>query len=188
MDFQTFLIGVAIFLCRCCDVSLGTMRTIAVVNGRILTSFLLGFVEISIWLAIISIVLVKVEETPILGLFYAFGFSSGNVLGIYLERILPIGNLTLRIFIKEKDLYIVDKLREKGLRVTVVEGSGKDGKVFLLFIFLPKKKLKKVWKIIKDIRKEVFYTLDYGGQAQKTKKPRLPSFSTSWYGNKKKFK
>ncbi|MCF8054585.1 MAG: DUF5698 domain-containing protein [Deltaproteobacteria bacterium] len=182
---ETILLGLLVFTCRCVDVSCGTMRTIAVVNGRILASFLLGLVEVSVWLTVISFLLPTIQQAPLLGVFYALGYSSGNVLGVYLERLLPIGNLTLRIFLAEKDIPVIDKIRAANFRVTAFEGKGRDGRIILLFVFIKKKNLRKVLRMIKEQESNIFYTVDYGGE---THNNILTTETNSFWRNWKKSK
>ena len=95
------LTGLAIFLARIVDVSLGTLRTISIVQGRTWVSFWLGFVEIIIWLWVISTVIPQVREIPILAIFYAFGFACGNMVGIRIERWLAFGHIIIRVISRE---------------------------------------------------------------------------------------
>jgi hypothetical protein len=96
-DLATILLGIVIFLARVTDVSMGTMRTISIVQGRTRIAFLLGFIEVSMWLVIISTVIHRITQQPVLGVFYALGFSTGNVVGIILEKRLAFGHIILRI-------------------------------------------------------------------------------------------
>ena len=86
MEFSTLLLGLLIFLARVVDVSLGTIRTIVIVQGKTLVAFVLGFIEVLIWITIVSTVVHRITETPVLVLFYALGFATGNVVGIIMER------------------------------------------------------------------------------------------------------
>jgi hypothetical protein len=43
-----------------------------------------------------DVTLGMIQQNPWLGLFVALGFSLGSVLGILMERRIPLGNLTLR--------------------------------------------------------------------------------------------
>ncbi|WP_169304682.1 DUF2179 domain-containing protein [Chloroherpeton thalassium] len=170
---------------RTVDVSLGTLRTISIIQGRLTASFFLGLVEVSIWLTIISATLQYISQNPMIGIFYALGFSTGNVVGIFLERKVPIGNVTMRLFVKEKDLDLVEKLREKGFSITKFSGEGHSGAVYLLFCFTQKKRLPEFLAEIQS-RDEVFYTVDYGGYGAKILAP-TPTQPTGWR-NKLKFK
>ena len=75
-----------IFSFRVIDVSLGTVRTLMTVQGRIGTAFMLGFIEICIWTMAIAQVITNVADHPLLVVAYAGGFASGNALGIVVER------------------------------------------------------------------------------------------------------
>ena len=165
---ETILIGLAIMLARATDVTIGTLRVISVIDGRMRTAFLLGFVEVSIWLVVISATLSKIEENPWLAVFFALGFSLGNVLGIFVEQKLPLGNLTVRVVGGEAVREIAQKIWDAGAGATLVEGQGRHGQRWLLFSFLPKKSMAKVSEILKPYREEIFYTFDYGGTANKT--------------------
>lgn len=165
---ETILIGLAITAARATDVTIGTLRVISVIDGRMKTAFALGFVEVSIWLAVISATLSKINENLWLAGFFALGFSLGNVLGIYMERKLPLGNLTVRVVGGEEVRDIAQKIWEAGAGATLVKGQGRSGERWLLFSFLPKKHMSKISAILKPYREAIFYTFDYGGTANKT--------------------
>lgn len=74
-----FLItGMIIFFARVCDVSLGTIRTIVTVQGRTVIAFFLGLVEVVIWISIVSTIVLTINNSPVLVVFYAFGYATGN--------------------------------------------------------------------------------------------------------------
>ena len=107
MEFSTLLLGLLIFLARVVDVSLGTIRTIVIVQGKTLVAFVLGFIEVLIWITIVSTVVHRITETPVLVLFYALGFATGNVVGIVVEKRLGFGVIILRVISRPKGLEIV---------------------------------------------------------------------------------
>ena len=91
MDSSILLTGILIFFARIVDVALGTLRTIVTVQGRTVNAFFLGIAEVIIWILVVSTVVHQIKETPVLIVFYALGFASGNVVGILVERKLEIG-------------------------------------------------------------------------------------------------
>ncbi len=153
------------------DVAIGTLRVISVVDGRMKMAFWLGFLEVIIWISVISVTLKYIEQEPLLGLFFAFGFSAGNVLGIWLERKIPLGNLTLRVVGGVEVRTIAADIRELGLHATLLKGEGREGECYMMFTFLPKKYLKQVMLILEPMRESVFYTLDYGGSSNQVLLP-----------------
>jgi uncharacterized protein YebE (UPF0316 family) len=78
---HTIFLALFICLCRICDVSIGTVRTILVVQGRKYYAALAGFMEVFIWISAISFI-VKHLDNPINLVAYATGFALGNLVGI----------------------------------------------------------------------------------------------------------
>jgi len=144
-DFQlgTLLLGIVIFLARVVDVSMGTMRTISIVQGRTKIAFVLGFLEVSIWLMVISAVVNDVMTKPLLGIFYA-SVLHGNVVGIKLERRLAFGHIIFRVISTCNGRKIADKVRDSGYAVTTFEGEGKCGAVTMLYVVCRRRDLNEI--------------------------------------------
>ena len=157
LDPHTLLVGVAVFGARIVDQSLSAIRTIAIVQGRKRTAFVLGFVEVTIWLTVISQVLHKVKDEPWLGVFYALGFSTGNYLGILLEQRLAIGNLVLRVISARRGRPMASALRQKGYSVTTFTGEGRFGPVTEVLVVCPRRKLGAVLEVVRAIEPDAFY-------------------------------
>lgn len=164
--------GLLIMVARMVDVAIGTLRVISVVDGRLKTSFALGFVEVLIWVSIISLTLKEIDDQPWLAVFFALGFSLGNVLGIVVERRLPLGNLTLRAVGGEEIRELAVRLREAGMGATVLKGEGHHGDRFMLFSFMPKPMLRRLKSLLEPVKNDIFYTLDYGGSSNRVLLPR----------------
>ena len=79
------LIFITYFM-RICDVSLNTIKTISVVQGRIAMAVVLGFFEVLIWVTVVSQVITRLGDYPILGVAYAAGYATGNAVGIVIDR------------------------------------------------------------------------------------------------------
>jgi len=147
-NFYVVLLGGAIFFARIIDVSLGTLRTISIVHGREWMAFWIGFFEIIIWLTVVSTVIHKIKETPVLGLFYAFGFATGNLVGIQIEKWLALGNIILRVISREQPDALTNTIRQAGYAVTTFHGQGKSGPVVELYIVCRRKGLKEVLQFV----------------------------------------
>ncbi|MGB5895845.1 MAG: DUF5698 domain-containing protein, partial [Ignavibacteriaceae bacterium] len=59
---EVWILGLIVFFVRIIDVSLGTLRTISIVQGRMVWAFVTGLFEISMWLLVITTVLQKIIE------------------------------------------------------------------------------------------------------------------------------
>lgn len=179
LDFGTILAGILIFLARVADVTLGTLRTISIVHGRTKAAFLLGFLEISVWLVVIAAVLNKIMSRPILGIFYALGFSAGNVVGIMLERRMAFGHTVLRVISPRDGKKMAQKIRESGYAVTTFEGEGMAGPVTELYVVCRRRDLKNIIPIVKSIAPDAFYITEQAGSVSKVYRPFMPP-PTGW--------
>ncbi len=180
-----WLLGILIFLARIIDVSIGTLRTISIIQGRTKVAFFLAFIETSVWLIVLSEVLPKVVAEPLLGVFYAFGFATGNVVGILVEKRLAMGYTNFRVITTKFAIEITNSLREKGFAVTNFEGEGKDGKVTEIYVATDRKNLSTLIKIVKEIEPDAFYIAEQAGIISKIRRPTMVP-ATGWRAVQKK--
>ncbi|MBC8367728.1 DUF2179 domain-containing protein [bacterium] len=168
-------LALLIFFARIVDVTLGTLRTILVVRGRLLMSSLLGFVEVSIWIIVITRVM-KHLDNPWNMLGWAAGFAAGNAVGILVERRLAMGKMVLRIITRRQSETVAAALRGAGFGVTVFDGRGLSGPVKLLYLVLDRSKLKDVKQLVMETDPEaVLITEDvreFQDQLRPTNVPR----------------
>lgn len=159
-DFNSLPIGalaMIVFLSRVVDVSVGTVRAIATVQGRLALAFVLGLFEVTIWLIVITAVVSTVMERPWLLAFYALGFSTGNVIGIVLEQKLALGHAILRIITGLHAREVTEALRQAGFRVTQFAGEGVTGPVTELQVVCERRQLERALRIVRSIDPEIFY-------------------------------
>lgn len=180
-----WILGILVFFARIIDVSAGTFRTISIVHGRTKIAFFLAIIETSVWLIVLSQVLPQVVEKPLLGVFYAFGFATGNVVGILVEKRLAMGHINFRIITKDNAPQITESLREKGFIVTTFEGEGKTGKVTEVYVATERKALPGLIKLVKEIEPDAFYITEQTGTVSKLTRPTMVP-STGWRSIPKK--
>jgi uncharacterized protein YebE (UPF0316 family) len=180
-----WLLGILVFLARVVDVSVGTLRTISIIQGRSKVAFVLAFIETTVWLLVLSAVLPQVMNSPILGVFYAFGFATGNVVGIMVEKRLAMGYTNFRVITTRFAKEITNSLRDKGFAVTNFEGQGKDGKVTEIYVVSDRKNLPALVKIVKEIEPDAFYIAEQAGVVSKIRRPTMVP-ATGWRGIQKK--
>jgi len=173
------LTGILIFLARIMDVSLGTLRTISIVQGRTWAAFWLGFVEIIIWLWVVSAVIPHVREIPVLAIFYAFGFAFGNMVGIRLEKLLAFGHIIIRVISKKHFAKMADTIREAGFAVTTFQGEGLSGPVIELYIVCRRRDFMGIIRMVHSIEPDAFYFTEQVGSVSKLYRPTLTPV-TGW--------
>lgn len=157
MNTAVLLTGSLVFIARVLDVSLGTMRTISIIQGRTVLAFFLGFVEISIWISVISTVISQVQANPVFGVFYALGFATGNAVGIMIERRIAMGSVVIKIIARDSACELAKRIRDMGFPVTEFQGKGMAGVVTELYIVCPRREFRPIMKQVQMIDPDVFF-------------------------------
>ena len=148
-----------IFLLRLADQSLGTMRALLVAKNKPIYAALIGLVESAIWIVAISQVIKDIDDPVLIGA-YAAGFAAGTILGSYIERIVGLGNIVVRVFSSVKSPSVAEHLRKEGYGVTIIDAEGKDGPVKIYLCIIPRRKLKSVLNMIEKINPNAYITTD----------------------------
>ena len=148
-----------IFLLRLADQSLGTMRALLVAKNKPIYAALIGLVESAIWIVAVSQVIKDIDDPVLIGA-YAVGFAAGTILGSYIERLVGVGNIVVRVFSSANSPSVAETLRDKGYGVTIIDGQGKDGPVKIYLCVIPRRRLKSVLDMIKEINPDSFITTD----------------------------
>lgn len=140
-----------IFVAKLVEVSLATVRNVLINRGEKAKGAFIGFFEVLIWVIVVSNVLSNVTEDPIKVVVYCLAFSLGNYCGVILEGKLAIGTAYIQVVIpEEKKEELGNALRDRGFGVTTVEGSGKDGIVIVMMIYMKRKLVNEALELIKD--------------------------------------
>lgn len=157
---ESILGAFAIMGMRICDVSIGTVRTILVVQGRKYYAGIAGMIEVLIWVFAIRYIFQNLEYIP--NLFgYAIGFGIGNILGITIEQKIGLGYVQLNVISKFSTDLIADTLRLNKYGVTILPGEGGTGGVSIIVLITPRKNQREVIKLIESIDKNAFITVQH---------------------------
>lgn len=179
MQNTDWVYGILVFFARVTDVSLGTLRTIAIVHGRSMMAFWLGFVESAIWLAVVSTIVQAVVQQPALGVIYALGFATGNLVGIKVEKFIAMGHLILRIISRKNSNEIAEVVRADGYAVTLFAGAGISGPVTELYVVCRRRDLKKLLNVVLGLDPEAFYVTEQAGSVSTVCRPIMQPV-TGW--------
>lgn len=164
VDLPVWALAGLVFLLRVVDVSLGTVRTMFVVHGRIRLSVALGFMEVLIWITAVSEVILGLRESPVLVLAYAAGFATGNAVGIVLERRLALGQCVVRMISRKGDA-VAGVLSSFGRVLGVFRSEVDEPSTRLVFATLPRSALEGVVERVKAVDPEVLYVVDRFAQS-----------------------
>lgn len=139
-----------IMFLRICDVSLGTIRAIWVIESKKIQAGAIGFFEVLIWIFAMRYIVENMDHTlNLIG--YAAGFAFGTILGISIEQKLGLGHFQMNVISREKTDLIAQALRKNNNGVTILPGEGEQGEVSIVYTIASKKKYKELKKLVKII-------------------------------------
>lgn len=163
------LLYLLIFVVKVFEVSLATLRIVLITKDERLKGAVIGFFEVIIWVLVVSAVLQNITEDPFKVVVYALGFAVGNYLGSLFENFLAIGVSNIEVITHRSDGKKISKhLRENGLAVTSVNAYGMSDRREILYLHIPRKKVKSTVDLIREIQHDVVITISdikpvYGG-------------------------
>jgi uncharacterized protein YebE (UPF0316 family) len=164
MDFfatiPIWMLVVFVFLLRVTDVTLGTIRTVAIVKGFIVLSMVLGFFEVGIWVMVISQVISRIGESWFLVIAYAGGFAAGNGVGILIERRIALGMAVVRMVSAGSGSEIAQALWARGFSATTFPGEGTEGPVTLVYAAGRRRSIQAILRTAREIDPNLFYVVE----------------------------
>ena len=122
-------------------------------------------------MTVVSAVISQIKDQPLLVVFYAFGYATGNVVGIMVERKLAFGTMILRIITRSAGLEIATYLRQKGQPVTIFHGEGMRGPVNELYIACRRRDLKWILPEVQRLDPKLFYVIEQARDMSRVLKP-----------------
>ena len=125
MNITVFLTFLLIVLARITDVSLDTIRTVAVIQGRRAFAAVLGFIEAVVFISVVAKVLLNTDQR-VYAVAYGLGFAAGTYLGMVIEQRLAFGK-QLVFLLTPKGPELAEVLRAGDYRVAQVKGHTRDG-------------------------------------------------------------
>jgi len=148
-----------IFFLRLVNMSLDTIRILAVLRGHKAAAWISGFFQVLIYLFIISWVLYDIAN---LGKFLAFcaGFATGSAFGMFIEERIGMGFTDMRIISSGRGPELTQVLREAGYAVTEMAGSGKSGTVEVLGCTINRSKIRDLTYSVNTIDPQAFISCE----------------------------
>lgn len=159
LDVYPWLLPIIIFLGRVVDVSLGTLRIIFVSKGERYKAPIIGFIEVFIWVVIISQILSRANDL-VAYLSYAAGYASGNFIGILLENRIAYGIVLCRIYTQKDGNVLIQALNKLNFGATVTHGKGSTNEVDIIETVVDRKELKTLEMTINNFDKDSFYVIE----------------------------
>jgi len=158
-DVYPWLLPIVIFFGRICDVTLGTLRIIFISKGERYKAPVVGFIEVLIWIFIISQVF-KHANSWISYLAFAAGYASGNFIGLLVENKIAFGFVLFRIYTKKDGHLLAQLLNKNDFGYTFIRGEGAISEVGIIETVISRKSQQKVMAIINSFDPDAFYLIE----------------------------
>lgn len=176
-----------IFLLRIVDVAMALIRMLVAVQGQRVLAAVIGFFEVLLWLVAVGQALQHLDSwLHIVG--YAGGFAMGNYVGVWLEGKFALGLSVVRGVVRDAETVhseeagragdaAAEALRGDGYTVTTIDGHGRDGRVVIINVVVPRRKVPlliarmealvpSVFVTVQEIRSTVGGRVRIGGRKQ----------------------
>lgn len=157
--FGLILLPLLIFFARIADVSLQTLRIIFTSRDKIKIAPIVGFFEVFIWLIAIGQLFHNITNI-FYYLAYAAGFATGNYVGIFIERKLSIGMLSIQLILKRDPELLLNSLKDAGYGITTLTSEGKTGKNVMVILIIKRKNLSQILDIINKNYSNAFISIE----------------------------
>lgn len=158
---ELLFLCIKVFFIRIIDVSMGTLRTIITVKGNRVVATIIAFFEALIWFLVVKEALTTDMKSIWIGLSYAGGFSVGTFVGSFLSSKFIKGTIGFQVILSNRNDETVDKLRNKGYAVSVVDVMGQNNeKKYMLFIEINHQRRNELTNIIKNLDNKAFIVVN----------------------------
>lgn len=154
-----FFLCIKIFMARILDVSIGTIRTVYMVRGKVFITTILAFIEVYVWFWVAREALITQVNSILIPISYSLGYATGTFIGTYISNKFIKGIIKLEVISqKEKLKKISDKLKKQGYGISIIKLDSDNND--LLICQTNKKNKNNIIKIITSIDKNAFITIN----------------------------
>jgi uncharacterized protein YebE (UPF0316 family) len=162
MDFlspHVLLVSLLIFILQATNITVGSLRVMMLVRGNRLAAGGLALLESFVWVYSAGQVINDLGN-PLKVFAYVTGFATGTMLGVTVERWLALGKALLRIVAPVDSPELAHELRARGFYATVLNASGRDGDVRIIFSVVPRRQMRTVEEVVARINPRAFVTFE----------------------------
>src|SRR5208283_5010372 len=145
MNITVFVTFWLIVLARITDVSLDTVRTVSVIQGRRTFAAVLGFFQAVVYICAVAKVLLNLNQ-PVYAVAYGLGFAAGTYLGMVIEQRLAFGK-QLVFLLTPQGPKLAEVLRAGDYNVAEVKGHTRDGDLTILCVEIPRREAQKLVRV-----------------------------------------
>lgn len=148
-----------LFTLRAADMTLSTLRMLAIIRGRATAAWFLGFFGATLFILGAAGLLANLAR-PLSIVAYAAGFATGTAAGLTLERLFLPANSLVRIYSPARGRAIAASLRERGSGATEVPARGRGGTVDVIYTYIRRRQENRVRRQIRALDPEAVMTVE----------------------------
>lgn len=151
------MIYIIIFILKVIESFTSTISTILIIDERRIMGSILSFIQVIIWFIIIKIALEN--NTILIALVYALGYSIGSYLASFITTKYSKKKLLVQIITNKKE--IVEILKIKGYSASIVNSNGLYGSEnYIIYSFINSKRKNELINVIKSIDNKAFISIN----------------------------
>ena len=151
------MIYVLVFILKIIEACTSTISTILLIDERRITGSILSFIQVIIWFIIIKMALEN--NTLLIALVYALGFSIGSYLASFITSKYSKKKLLIQIITSNKNVF--SSLKNNGYSASIVEATGLYGSEnYIIYSFINNKRKNEIISIIKEIDNKAFISIN----------------------------
>ncbi len=157
--FNLVLMPLAIIAARIMDVSLGTVRVIAINRGDKNLAPLIGFFEVLIWIIIINQLLSSFQHWTWY-VAYALGFASGTYIGMYISEQFTLGKAVVRVMTETSGKELIKELEKSNYKMAVVKTTFNTHEGVMLFVTIDSDELDDLLRLIHATNPKAVFSVE----------------------------
>ena len=158
MSSTVFITFWLIVLARITDVSLDTVRTVSIIQGRRAFAAVLGFFEAIVYICAVAKVLLNMNQ-PVYALAYGLGFAAGTYLGMVVEQRLAFGK-QLVFLLTSKGPQLAKVLHTADYKVAELKARTREGDLTLICVETARRNTEKLIGLANVVDERCVFIVD----------------------------
>jgi uncharacterized protein YebE (UPF0316 family) len=155
---DVFLEALLIFALRVLGISVSTLSTLMIVQGRKFYAVAAGFISALVYVVAIGKVVANLGNVWNI-LAYCGGFAVGTLVGMFWEQRLALGFAEVRFICTEDGGDVAEALRQAGFGATESYGHGRENVVGIVDTIVPRKNVDAVLGVAKSVDENAIVTV-----------------------------
>lgn len=151
------MIYLLVFILKVIEAFTSTISTILIIDEKRIMGSILSFIQVIIWFIIIKIALEN--NTILIGIVYALGYSIGSYLASFITTKYSKKKLLVQVITNKEEVF--EALKEKGYSGSIVNSSGLYGSEnYIIYSFINNKRKNEIIDIINNIDNKAFISIN----------------------------